>query len=176
MRRLTADRRVLAAIALLGLLLVGLGAYAIFREVLRAPIQVETGRFDFDIQNVEIEEFAGNQPENPNIAECTYSIAPNGKSVQISISNAYPGYRCEITLVFINDPVESSIPGRFEGRQVIGSPADWLSITYQDPDPNVMIVEGGTAQAKIIIEVTAQAPENGSSSFTVDYTFRQYLP
>ncbi|MCX8196415.1 MAG: hypothetical protein N3F67_05000 [Acidilobaceae archaeon] len=171
MRRVARDRRALAAVALLALLLAGAAAFAIFRETLRAPIRVETGRFDFSIRNATV---VDNEPKEPDIAKCEAKIAGDRKSVNITISNAYPLYNCTVTVIMQN---VGTIPGRFEVKNLIGEPAGWLNVTYEDPREGVMIGVNQSATAKIFIRVRDKdVPEGASSSFIVEYVFRQYLP
>ncbi|MCX8196416.1 MAG: hypothetical protein N3F67_05005 [Acidilobaceae archaeon] len=160
------DKRVIAAVALLALLLAGAAAFAIFRETLQARIEVATGKFDFSIRNATV---VDNEPKEPDIAKCEAKIAGDGKSVNITISNAYPLYRCTVNLTVEN---VGTIHGRYENASIEVPAALSVNVTA----PPGIIAPKQRVNVVIVVSVTGAAEEDKRYSASVVMRFRQALP
>ncbi|MEN2999343.1 MAG: hypothetical protein ABDH61_02050 [Acidilobaceae archaeon] len=173
-RELLRNTRALAVIALIALLLLGVGGYAVFQEIFTAQIEVTVGKFDFEIVDARVRD--NESAAGPDIAQCSANIAADRESVSINVQNSYPQYQCNVTLKFLNlAPPNSTIPGKFVGKTVNPPSPVWLNLSLSEPEV-AMIVPGDYFYADIVISIRASAPEGGSASVRVSYEFRQLLP
>jgi hypothetical protein len=118
------------AIATLAVLIAVGVAFALWADVLKIHIEVNTGEVDVEFGSYSVKEYVGfpanggwnfveegSDPEAKNVAQCTVTFediedeestslgTPAGNDdldMKITIENGYPGYKCEVTFEVVN--------------------------------------------------------------------------
>jgi hypothetical protein len=118
------------AIATLAVLIAVGVAFALWADVLKIHIEVNTGDVDVEFGGYSVEEYVGfpdgsggwnyvkegSDPEAKDVAQCTVTLqevedeegvnpspaGDNDLDLVITITNGYPGYKCEVTFEVVN--------------------------------------------------------------------------
>lgn len=97
---------------MMALAALGVG-YAWWTEQLTASGSIQTGSIDVKMENVAIVE------EDPlQVGECSFNLAGDGKEMNISISNAYPGYNCKPVFKLNN---HGTVPAKVTSVKLLGA-------------------------------------------------------
>jgi hypothetical protein len=152
----------LAFILVIALASLGL-AYGFWSETLTIDGTVGTGDLDVDF----VDENPTGEYDPSNSGTCTFEYAPDGNSIDVTITGAYPWYECSEMVKMVNNGSVSV---------VISGPTntapEWigLAVTGLGMSP---IPHGGSVSSTINIFVDETAPMNGSASFKIEFLFEQ---
>ena len=179
------NRTQIFSLASLALLIASIGAVAaMWSETLKVNVNVNTGEVDVKWSNwscndngadPQIPNSAFNNDEGKDVAKCYVQAEKEDTEgdvikLNVTITNAYPGYHAVITLVVDNVgtiPVKlysSSISNKFPGGLsiAIGKPAD------------TQIDAGENATYTLTVDVLQGAAENHTYTFEVTLVFAQW--
>ena len=195
----------IALILVLTLGLVG-GAYASWTDALHVEGTVATGDIDVvftdAVSNDPGETFDPACPEGDakHVGATEVFLSDNGKTMTVTIDNAYPGYVSEIEYKVTNN---GSVPVKLQSKEfnvVSGDPAGleidngkhgrcpncgnkWkhCNCGHEQPSPlpgelaiGTQIHQGDTFTGTIFHEVTDDAAQNAEYTYTIDYNFVQF--
>lgn len=158
----------LVIVALAGMSL----AYTYWTQDLQINGSVSTGKLELQFDSA-----TPSEVDPLDSATCIVSGTP-GTTLTVTVSNAYPGYSCQITDVIKNT---GTIPAELESVSVSGVPT-WANVTLggsnvctADQAGNQLAVDA-TADCTVTVAVptsVGDTDENKSGSFTVVYSFEQ---
>ncbi|NLX90207.1 MAG: hypothetical protein GXZ07_01215 [Firmicutes bacterium] len=193
----------IALVLVLAFGLIG-GAYAAWTDQLQVSGTVATGDIDVVFTSAVSNDPEGTDdpasPEDdPKDVGCTeVSLSDDGKTMTVTIENAYPGYVSQIDYTVTNN---GSVPVRLQNKTidvVSGDPAGLEVDNYAficprcwkwwwdcdcgnppPPPPNVLeigsqIHQGDTFEGSIGHIVTDDALENSTYTYTITYDFVQW--
>lgn len=172
-------------LAIIAILAIVASALAMWYDMLKIAVTVNTGEVDVEFSPPIVEEF-----EEKNVANCTamlYDVENEGPDdndldLIIGVSNGYPGYRCKITFDVTN---VGTIPvhGPFRGTDLsLFPPLEQLDIDG-DGEADIKITYGlspvqihpnNSVYFRIEIEVLQAAKENSNYSFQLYLYFIQW--
>jgi len=178
----TALTPILAIVAILAI--VG-SALAMWYDVLKISVTVNTGEVDVEFSPPSVKEF-----EDKKVASCSAGLTgieeegpdDNDLDLLIKIDNAYPGYRCKVSFdvkntgtIPVHGPFTDTELGIFpmeEYMDLDGDGDDDVKVTYSLTP--VQIHPGYSADFWIEIEVLQDADELDSYSFQIYMYFIQW--
>jgi predicted ribosomally synthesized peptide with SipW-like signal peptide len=195
----------IALILVLALGLIG-GAYAAWTDQLQVNGTVATGDIDVVFTSAVSNDPAGtDDPASPeddpkDVGVTEVSLSEDGKTMTVTIDNAYPGYVSEIDYAVTNN---GSVPVRLQNKTIdvtSGDPAAlevdngclrcwleengfprllWVWMECRCGEDNVLeigsqIHDGDTFIGTISHLVTDAAEMNGSYTYTITYDFVQW--
>lgn len=193
----------IALILVLTLGLIG-GAYAAWTDSLQAKGTVATG--NIDVRFTKVESNDPGETEDPNcppddrkhVGKTEAKIIDNGKKIEITITNAYPGYTSEVAYCVVN---QGSVPVKLQskipswnpelGLEVKncgfwfwwpgwpgwpGCPGDSENGEPDEGNPNPLEIGSQLHQGEefcgvIKHKVTDDAKQNSNYTYTIDYKF-----
>jgi predicted ribosomally synthesized peptide with SipW-like signal peptide len=189
-----------ALILVLAFGLIG-GAYAAWTDQLFVNGTVATGDIDVVFTSA-VSNDPGNtgdpgQPEGKDVAATEVEIIDGGKALQVTVSNAYPGYVSKVDYCVTNN---GSVPVKLQEKTIWISDEDALEVENwglwcfncrnwvwnctcgcppPPPPPNLLeigsqIHEGDTFEGSIGHVVTDDAIMNGSYTYKITYDFVQW--
>ena len=161
-------------VALALLLVAGIGvAYAMWSEVLRVNVYVNTGEVDVkwsDWWTNDTEEKTGLDVTKVYISPEEYDDEGDIIKLNVTIDNAYPCYAVEIHLLVDNI---GTIPVDLLGYGITGVNTTALDVQLILPE-DTQIDPGGASEYVLIIHVLQGADENSTYTFDVTLTFAQW--
>ncbi|OYT55855.1 MAG: hypothetical protein B6U76_04930 [Desulfurococcales archaeon ex4484_217_2] len=168
-------------IALLLLASAGI-AYAMWSETLKINVTVNTGEVDVKWSNWYCND-TGSDPQAPgfnnsegkDVAKCyvepeKYDEEGDLIKLNVTIVNAYPGYRAVITGIVDNI---GTIPVKLYNHTISSYDTDALDVTLGIP-ADTQIDAGDNATYTLTIDVLQNASENSTYSFEVTLVFAQW--
>ncbi len=175
-------------IAILSILLVGFGvAMAMWSETLRINTYVNTGIVKVKWSDWECSDTGAdpqaegfNNTEGKDVAKCV--VEPeildeenNTIKLKINITNAYPGYKAEITLVVDNIGTIPVKLYKVNWTDVDSEDLSDLLVTFTGPeDGDIQIEPEENDTYKLTIIVNQDADEDSSYFFDLELTFAQW--
>ncbi|MEM1526379.1 MAG: hypothetical protein QW775_07830 [Ignisphaera sp.] len=172
-------------LAIVVVLAVVASALAMWYDMLKIAVTVNTGEVDVEFSPPTVEEF-----ESKDVATCTAMLEnveeegpdDNDLDLIIEISNGYPGYKCKVTFDVTN---VGTIPvhGPFRGTDLSLFPAFELMDLDEDGNADIKVTYGlspaqihpnGSEYFRIEIEVLQDASEDAEYSFQLYLYFIQW--
>jgi hypothetical protein len=170
-------------LALLGVMLASLvGAYSMWSETLTISGTVNTGEVKVVIANYTCSDL-GADPQIPDsnfsniegkdVASCEVTpITEDGNIVglQITISNAYPGYEAVVTATIEN---AGTVPVKLLSSTIDNPYSDYVGVSLSHPE-DTQLHPGDTQDYQVTIDVYQSASENSSYTFEITLVFAQW--
>ncbi len=179
------NRTQIFSLASLALLIASIGAVAaMWSETLKVNVNVNTGEVDVKWSNWSCND-VGADPQIPNsdfsnsegkdVAKCyvqaeKYDEEGDVIMLNVTITNAYPGYHAVIMLVVDNI---GSIPVKLYSSSIGEYPTSALSVSLDKPE-STQIHPGDNSTYTLTVDVLQGAEENQSYSFEVTLVFAQW--
>lgn len=153
---------VLAILLIVALSAISVG-YAYWTETLYINGTVQAGELDVA--------FAANPSatDNESVANCSASVSSDGNTLEITISNAYPGYECTVDFAVEN---VGTIPVDLKGVSTPTAPAE-LAVTASGATANDLAVNG-SANGQIKVKVNESATEGANYTFSATILAQQF--
>lgn len=145
--------------------------YAMWSELLKADIAVQSGNIDIDVSSYDVVE--GDEFGKDWVANCSVNIVDNDEQdtveINIVIDNGYPGYNCTVYLTIMNT---GTIPviGPFYSEVEV---PEGLSLVY-GPDHIWQLHPDDTLEHRVSIEVLQNAQESTEYSTTIEVVYIQW--
>lgn len=147
-------------------------AIAMWSEVLKANIIVQSGNVDIDVASHSVVE--GNEFGKGWVADCSVNIVDNDESdtveINIVIDNGYPGYNCTVYFTIQNT---GTIPviGPFYDEVVV---PEGLSLVYGPVDYVRQLHPGDTLEHRVSVEVLQSAQESTEYNVIIEVEYIQW--
>ncbi len=179
------NRTQIFSLASLALLIASIGAVAaMWSETLKVNVNVNTGEVDVKWSSWSCND-NGADPQIPNskfsndegkdVARCYVQAEKEDKEgdvikLNVTITNAYPGYHAVITLVVDN---VGTIPVKLYSSSIGKYPTSALSVSLDKPT-DTQIHPGGNSTYTLTVDVLQGAGEKQNYSFEVTLVFAQW--
>jgi len=131
-----------------------------WKEIMNVSGSVSTGELD---ASWELVDYSDDEYGFINV-----SVSEDGKTVTITIENAYPGYEATINLNIVNTGSIVAKIGKIELNK-----DEALEITYPEVEGEIMD-KGQKISVPVKVEVNDLAEENSSYSFSLTFEVRQF--
>lgn len=162
---------IIIMILMMALAALGVG-YAWWTEQLTATGTIQTGSIDVQIEGI------GYSTVDPlNTATCSFKPSGDGKTMTISIGNAYPGYICTINFNLIN---YGSVPAKITGVTLPSSQSEFsvtpsgVLVTKDGLNPSSDELSSFSQKpAQFIVEINPSAGQKSSYTFEVGIDIAQ---
>ncbi len=179
------NRTQIFSLASLALLIASIGAVAaMWSETLKVNVNVNTGEVDVKWSSwscndngadPQIPNSTFNNDEGKDVARCYVQAEKEDEEgdvikLNVTITNAYPGYHAVITLVVDNI---GSIPVKLYSSSIGSYPSRALSVSLDKPS-DTQIHPNENATYTLTIDVLQGAAENQNYSFEVTLVFAQW--
>ena len=115
----------------------------------------------FDLAFISV--VAGDNEAEIDVAVASAQITPDGNTINVYISNAYPGYEAYIIYTIQN---KGEIPARFDSLTIKNPNPEVLEITSTD-HTYVWLQPGQTVQGEATIHILEKAEENQQYTFQI---------
>jgi len=173
------------SLSALALILASIGAVsAMWYQSLRVNVAVNTGDVAVKWSNwscndngpdPQIPDSEFNNSEGKDVAQCMVKPEINdseGNTIKlnVTITNAYPGYHANVTLVVDNI---GTIPVKLYQHTMTGVNSDALAVSLQIPQ-STQIHPGSNGTYYLVIDVLQAANQSSTYSFEVNMTFAQW--
>jgi hypothetical protein len=115
----------------------------------------------FDLAFISV--VAGDNETEIDVAVANAQITPDGNTINVYISNAYPGYEAYIIYTIQN---KGEIPARFDSLTIKNPNPEVLEITFTD-HTYIWLQPGQTVQGEATIHILEKAEENKQYTFQI---------
>ncbi|MGB9802993.1 hypothetical protein [Desulfofundulus sp.] len=150
---------------LLALALMG-AAFAAWSNTLTGNATLETGTLDSSIAPGTVSD---NDPEGLDVANVTATAGEDGKSIAITVNNAYPGYEARVPFTVSNN---GTIPVDVSDLTFTGVP-EALTVTDDFGGANDL-APGGNTSGAITVKVGDGAEQHTTYTFTAKIDVSQF--
>ena len=176
-------RRGIQALIPLAMVAIVLGAaFAMWSEVLKVNVTVNTGEVDVAFakwwcsdKGPDPQARGFHNEEGKNVANCSVTVEKVDTEhdvikLKVTINNAYPGYTTDISMVIKN---VGTVPVKLAGYSISSYDQNALRVSLSIPS-DTQIDPGDNSTYVLHITVLQGAEENAQYSFEVTLTFAQW--
>jgi len=143
---------------MMALAALGVG-YAWWTEQLTANGSIQTGSIDVKMENVTVIEDDALQ-----VGECSFSLTGDGKEMNVSLTNAYPGYSCKPIFKLNN---HGTVPAKVTSVKLLGASEAVNVQTSGALADKTMLNPGVATPAEFNILVSKNAKQGSKYQFSI---------
>jgi len=155
---------IIVMILMMALAALGVG-YAWWTEQLTATGTIQTGSID-----VQMESISYSTVDPLDIATCSSKLSGDGKSMTITIGNAYPGYVCMIDFKLTN---HGSVPAKITDVTLPSSHSAYNVVPSGELVNRDGLDPSSPKPARFKVEINPGADQNSSYTFEVGIDIAQ---